>query len=603
MASPQTNSHRFFLLALGSTVLPGVSADLPVHCLRHQVEGDWTFYLSEPSPERSSCGHGRPDNEKREPNPRDLVVDSNAGGGNRQMKVSLSMPNRAQTDTDVAGTFTMIYDEGFEVAVDNKVFFAFSRFDLDALGRNQTKCDETLTGWYHDRDGGNYGCYYGRKNQSPQLPNDLSSSEESSTASTSSSPEVSMASDNMNDLFLHSLGREEQSTSNLFGHEDSRTLDHTFHESVVNRLNDFSVLQETASTKRTATSHKRLQKSKSTGGKTWTAEVYANMVGKTRKELNKMAGIKRRLPLAQVKKNQRRLRSTSNESTTLASSTSFLQRDASTTTSHTTRSKISDFSELPPEFDWEEKGVLDDVVNQGDCGSCFTVATIRMLSARNRVRQRNNNLEPFSIAFPLHCSEYNQGCNGGYAFLQSKWSEDVGLIPAKCMQYSTASSCADPISLDCVKGGEGDANSAGSYRAVNHRYIGGYYGGSDELDIMQELVDNGPVVVSFEPKDDFMYYNQGVYQSTSGEPIHQEWERVDHAVLLVGYGVDSTSGQKYWKVQNSWGPEWGEGGFFRIARGTNDSGIESISVAADVEPMTPSSSSVLENFLKNRNEL
>ena len=34
-------------------------------------------------------------------------------------------------------------------------------------------------------------------------------------------------------------------------------------------------------------------------------------------------------------------------------------------------------------------------------------------------------------------------------------------------------------------------------------------------------------------------------------------------------------GQAYWIVRNSWGEWWGEGGWFRIQRGTNALGIES----------------------------
>merc|ERR1719502_159996 len=227
---------------------------------------------------------------------------------------------------------------------------------------------------------------------------------------------------------------------------------------------------------------------------------------------------------------------------------------------------------LPDSLDWrdvEGRSFLEPVMDQGDCGSCYVVSTMRMLSSRNKIRLSEPDALPFSISFPLYCSEYNQGCDGGYAFLPSKWSEDVGLIPATCARYTSAGKCE----ITCSEEEMGE-----KLRATNHHYVGGYYGGATASEIMKEL-QNGPVVVSLEPKSDLMYYQGGIYESTPDE-VHQEWERVDHAVLLVGYGGES--GRKYWILQNSWGPEWGESGYFRMARGINDSGVESIAVAADV---------------------
>lgn len=49
--------------------------------------------------------------------------------------------------------------------------------------------------------------------------------------------------------------------------------------------------------------------------------------------------------------------------------------------------------------------------------------------------------------------------------------------------------------------------------------------------------------------------------------------QIDHAVTLVGYGKRFNI--PVWIIKNSWGPTWGDQGFFFIERGTNAYCIES----------------------------
>jgi cathepsin C len=121
-------------------------------------------------------------------------------------------------------------------------------------------------------------------------------------------------------------------------------------------------------------------------------------------------------------------------------------------------------------------------------------------------------------------------------------------------------------------------------------YIGGYYGASDEESMMKELRARGPIVGNFEPQMDFSYYIRGVYSKVPMRPDvdgisdmnmrenHMEMEKVDHSVLIVGWGEEN--GERYWKLMNSWGSDWGENGFFRMKRGCDESSVESMGEAA-----------------------
>lgn len=470
-----------------------------MHCLRHQVAGDWEFTLGPMGNRWTSCGHQRPDDEGQQPSVMLQEISS-------VKKISLQDPNIVVSDSKKTGTWTMIYDEGFEVKVDGLSFFAFSGFDLTydrGVKTNMSHCDRTQLGWYHTADRSQWGCYYGKKMK----------------------PHTGLIGSHPNALKSFVSGTIQKSA-----HYDER-LDATYHKVVAKQLN---LLQED-----------------------WIARAHDMLSGKSLRELNQMAGLRRSLPLSQLAMH-------SNQDL------SFVQIQEKPVS--ILRHGQGAIKKLPKAWDWRNvsgQNYLEPVMDQGQCGSCYTVATTRMLTARHRIRKKDPSLEKFSIDFPLHCSEYNQGCQGGYAFLASKWSHDVGVLPESCARYAVEGRCELSCDLKEMKQ---------RHRADNYRYIGGYYGGANEADMLSELYHNGPVVVSFEPQNDIMYYGGGVYKSRPQPKL--EWERVDHAVLLVGYGEED--GKKYWLLQNSWGGDWGENGFFRMIRGENDSGVESIAVAADV---------------------
>jgi hypothetical protein len=55
------------------------------------------------------------------------------------------------------------------------------------------------------------------------------------------------------------------------------------------------------------------------------------------------------------------------------------------------------------------------------------------------------------------------------------------------------------------------------------------------------------------------------YSSGVSNPLFCDAKKLDHGVLIAGYGV--ANGTPYWKIKNSWGTTWGEQGYYRIIKG------------------------------------
>jgi len=77
-----------------------------------------------------------------------------------------------------------------------------------------------------------------------------------------------------------------------------------------------------------------------------------------------------------------------------------------------------------------------------------------------------------------------------------------------------------------------------------------------DLEIQQALIKFGPLYLSM-----CAYFERNYASGIVDDPNCPQREHQNHAVLLVGYTED------VWILKNCWGEDWGENGFFRVARG------------------------------------
>jgi len=213
---------------------------------------------------------------------------------------------------------------------------------------------------------------------------------------------------------------------------------------------------------------------------------------------------------------------------------------------------------LPDFFDWRDyhgKNYITPIGDQMGCGSCWAFAAIASLEGSVNAFYNNPNIDLDLSEQDLVSCFHGTGCDGIHDYeieeIFSSYFQNTGVATEECFSYTATN---DDCNNKCLNWQESAWKTLG-YESVDL---------SANLqervnNIKQAIINHGPVEVGMMVYDDLRSYDGGIYSRVSSQFIFY------HAVTIVGWG--NYDGLDYWIVKNSWGNDWGEEGYFRIAVG------------------------------------
>lgn len=205
--------------------------------------------------------------------------------------------------------------------------------------------------------------------------------------------------------------------------------------------------------------------------------------------------------------------------------------------------------------DWRDKGVVNDIKNQLQCGSCWAFSALQAAESANAIS--SGKLECYSAQNLVDCVTTCDNCVGGmmndaYDFVISNQG---GHFVLECDYQYTAMAGTCRFN---------ECKPAGSIS----KYINIVEG--DEDDLAAKIETYGPAAVAIDASFlSFQLYSGGIYNEPSCSPYDY-----NHGVGCIGFG--SQDGVKYWIVRNSWGITWGEQGYMKMIWNDNQCGIATV---------------------------
>lgn len=178
--------------------------------------------------------------------------------------------------------------------------------------------------------------------------------------------------------------------------------------------------------------------------------------------------------------------------------------------------------------DWREKNAVTPVMNQGQCGSCWTYSVAGALEGHWALQY--GQLEPLANQQLLDCagSYGNQGCRGGFMDWTWKYVRSAGGV-CKYSDYPYVGKVTR-CQKSCKPVARIDTHVTTKAR--------------DE-DQLMKAANLGPVAVAVTAAaKGFQFYHSGIISSGCGTNL-------DHAVVLTGYGKDKLD---YWTIKSMYPP-------------------------------------------------
>jgi len=194
----------------------------------------------------------------------------------------------------------------------------------------------------------------------------------------------------------------------------------------------------------------------------------------------------------------------------------------------------------PASIDWRARGAVTPVVDQGQLGSPWAYPVADTVAAQWFLR--GHPLQTLSYDQLAQCA--NVSARLGTPAEAFAYVKRAGLETAA--YFASHPSCTPQGPEAHIKG----------FRTLAR----------NESAMLDWLIRTGPFVVGVDASH-WQIYTGGVLKGCSGRGI-------DHYALVVGGGAD------YWLLKNSWGPEWGEEGYVRVAFGDDECGIAELATGA-----------------------